>query len=65
MDILEQFIVFITADIGKLSFLLFFFGTIIIYVMTKRGSVLFLGFILSLIIGVGIGFYNGEIPINS
>jgi len=60
--LLETFTVWFTHNLGKLLALIGFAGTFIVYMMTHKGGVLFVGVIISLIAGglVGISetFFN-------
>jgi type IV secretory pathway VirB2 component (pilin) len=57
-----EFVTWLQGNLGKLLALLGFVGTFIVYMMTHRGSILFVGIIISLIAGgmVGISetFFN-------
>ena len=61
-DLFNTFSDWLTGNLGKLLALLGFAGTFIIYMMTHKGSVLFIGIVISLIAGgmVGISetFFN-------
>ena len=61
-DLLGTFTDWLTGNLGKLLALLGFAGTFIVYMMTHKGSVLFIGIVISLIAGgmVGISetFFN-------
>ena len=61
-DLFTTFSDWLTGNLGKLLALLGFAGTFIIYMMTHKGSVLFIGIVISLIAGgmVGISetFFN-------
>jgi len=50
-DLYTVFNDWLTGNLGKLLALLGFAGTVIIYMMTHKGSVLFIGIIISVIIG--------------
>lgn len=59
------FATWLSGNLGKLLALLGFAGTFIVYMMTHKGSVLFIGIVISLIAGgmVGISqtFFNAGI----
>lgn len=61
-DLLGTFITWMQGNLGKLLALLGFIGTFIIYLMTHKGSVLFIGIVISLIAGGLVGivgtFFN-------
>lgn len=61
-DLLGTFIDWLGGNLGKLLALLGFIGTFIIYLMTHKGSVLFIGIVISLIAGGLVGivatFFN-------
>jgi len=61
-DLFTTFGDWLSGNLGKLLALLGFAGTFIIYMMTHRGSVLFIGIVISLVAGgmVGISetFFN-------
>lgn len=61
-DLLVTFTDWLTGNLGKLLALLGFAGTFLVYMMTHKGSVLFIGIVISLIAGgmVGISetFFN-------
>ena len=61
-DLLGTFIGWLQGNLGKLLALLGFIGTFIIYLMTHKGSVLFIGIVISLIAGGLVGivgtFFN-------
>lgn len=61
-DLFNTFKDWLTGNLGKLLALLGFAGTFIIYMMTHKGSILFVGIVISLIAGglVGISetFFN-------
>lgn len=61
-DLLQTFITWLQGNLGKLLALLGFIGTFIIYLMTHKGSVLFVGIVISLIAGGMVGivgtFFN-------
>lgn len=61
-DLLGTFIEWLGGNLGKLLALLGFIGTFIIYLMTHKGSVLFIGIVISLIAGGLVGivatFFN-------
>jgi len=61
-DLFNTFTDWLTGNLGKLLALLGFAGTFIVYMMTHKGSVLFIGIVISLIAGgmVGISetFFN-------
>ena len=50
-QLLAQFETWLSGNLGKLLALLGFIGTFIIYLMTHKGSVLFVGIVISLIAG--------------
>lgn len=50
-QLLGQFESWLSGNLGKLLALLGFIGTFIIYLMTHKGSVLFIGIVISLIAG--------------
>jgi len=54
-DLLGTFITWLEGNLGKLLALLGFIGTFIIYLMTHKGSVLFIGIVISLIAGGLVG----------
>jgi hypothetical protein len=58
-DLLGTFEGWIGGSLGKLLALLGFIGTFIIYLMTHKGSVLFIGVVISLIAG-GIAGISGS-----
>jgi hypothetical protein len=51
----ETFSIWLSGNLGKLLALLGFAGTFLVYMMTHKGSVLFVGIIISLIAGGLIG----------
>jgi len=57
-DLLSTFINWLQGNLGKLLALLGFAGTFIIYLMTHKGSVLFIGIIISLIAGGIVGIVS-------
>lgn len=61
-ELLGTFIEWLQGNLGKLLALLGFIGTFIIYLMTHKGSVLFIGVVISLIAGGLVGivgtFFN-------
>jgi hypothetical protein len=61
-DLLTVFTEWMQGNLGKLLALLGFIGTFIIYLMTHKGSVLFVGVVISLIagglVGIVITFFN-------
>jgi hypothetical protein len=61
-DLLGTFTEWLTGNLGKLLALLGFAGTFLVYMMTHKGSVLFIGIVISLVAGgmVGISetFFN-------
>lgn len=61
-ELLGTFIDWLQGNLGKLLALLGFIGTFIIYLMTHKGSVLFIGIVISLIAGGLVGivgtFFN-------
>jgi type IV secretory pathway VirB2 component (pilin) len=61
-ELLGTFIEWLQGNLGKLLALLGFIGTFIIYLMTHKGSVLFIGIVISLIAGGLVGivgtFFN-------
>ena len=54
-DLLSQFTEWMRGNLGKLLALIGFIGTFVIYLMTHKGSVLFIGVIISLIAGGLVG----------
>lgn len=54
-DLFNTFKEWLSGSLGKLLALLGFIGTFIIYLMTHKGSVLFIGVIISLIAGGIVG----------
>jgi len=54
-DLFDTFSTWLSGSLGKLLALLGFAGTFIVYMMTHKGSVLFIGIIISLIAGGMIG----------
>jgi trbC/VIRB2 family len=54
-DLLKQFTEWMRGNLGKLLALIGFIGTFVIYLMTHKGSVLFIGVIISLIAGGLVG----------
>lgn len=61
-DLFDVFKEWLEGNLGKLLALIGFAGTVIVYMMTHKGSVLFIGIVITLIIGgmVGISqtFFN-------
>lgn len=61
-DLFDVFDEWLSGNLGKLLALIGFAGTFLVYMMTHKGSVLFIGIIISLIAGgiVGISdtFFN-------
>lgn len=61
-ELLGTFITWLQGNLGKLLALLGFIGTFIIYLMTHKGSVLFIGVVISLVAGGLVGivgtFFN-------
>lgn len=57
-DLLTTFIGWLEGNLGKLLALLGFIGTFIIYLMTHKGSVLFIGIVISLIAGGLVGIVS-------
>ena len=57
-DLLTTFIAWLEGNLGKLLALLGFIGTFIIYLMTHKGSVLFVGIVISLIAGGIVGIVD-------
>ena len=61
-DLLGTFIQWLTGNLGKTIALLGFIGTFVIYLFTHKGSVLFIGVLISLIAGGLVGivatFFN-------
>lgn len=61
-DLLGTFIQWLTGNLGKTIALLGFIGTFVIYLFTHKGSVLFIGILISLIAGGLVGivatFFN-------
>lgn len=61
-DLFNVFKSWLEGNLGKLLALIGFAGTVIVYMMTHKGSVLFIGIVITLIIGgmVGISqtFFN-------
>lgn len=54
-ELLGTFIDWLQGNLGKLLALLGFIGTFIIYLMTHKGSVLFIGVVISIIAGGLVG----------
>jgi len=54
-DLLGTFISWLTGNLGKTIALLGFIGTFVIYLFTHKGSVLFIGVLISLIAGGLVG----------
>lgn len=54
-ELLGTFITWLQGNLGKLLALLGFIGTFIIYLMTHKGSVLFIGVVISVIAGGMVG----------
>ena len=54
-DLLSQFTEWMRGNLGKLLALIGFIGTFVIYLMTHKGSVLFIGVIISRIAGGLVG----------
>jgi type IV secretory pathway VirB2 component (pilin) len=54
-DLFNTFSDWLTGNLGKLLALLGFAGTFIIYMMTHKGTVLFIGIVISLIAGGMVG----------
>lgn len=54
-ELLGTFITWLQGNLGKLLALLGFIGTFIIYLMTHKGSVLFIGVVISIIAGGLVG----------
>lgn len=54
-DLFEIFEKWLTGNLGKLLALLGFAGTFLVYMMTHKGSVLFIGIVISLIAGGMVG----------
>lgn len=54
-DLFDIFEEWLTGNLGKLLALLGFAGTFIVYMMTHKGSVLFIGIVISLIAGGMVG----------
>lgn len=50
-DLFTTFSTWLSGNLGKLLALLGFAGTFIVYMMTHKGSVLFIGIVISLIAG--------------
>jgi type IV secretory pathway VirB2 component (pilin) len=57
-QLLEKFVTWMQGNLGKLLALIGFIGTFIIYLMTHKGSVLFVGIIISLIAGGLVGIVS-------
>ena len=61
-DLFDVFEGWLEGNLGKLLALIGFAGTVIVYMMTHKGSVLFIGIVITLIVGgmVGISqtFFN-------
>lgn len=61
-DLFNVFKNWLEGNLGKLLALIGFAGTVIVYMMTHKGSVLFIGIVITLIVGgmVGISqtFFN-------
>ena len=56
--LLDNFASYIGGNSGKLLSLFGFMGTFIIYMMTHKGGVLFIGILLSLLFGAGLGMVD-------
>lgn len=54
-DLLQVFDDWLSGNLGKLLALIGFAGTFLVYMMTHKGSVLFIGVIISLIAGGLVG----------
>ncbi len=54
-DLLQVFDDWLSGNLGKLLALIGFAGTFLVYMMTHKGSVLFIGVIISLIAGGIVG----------
>lgn len=54
-DLFKIFEEWLTGNLGKLLALLGFAGTFIVYMMTHKGSVLFVGVVISLLAGGMVG----------
>jgi len=57
-DLLGTFVTWMQGNLGKLLALIGFIGTFIIYLMTHKGSVLFIGIVISLIAGGLVGIVS-------
>jgi type IV secretory pathway VirB2 component (pilin) len=57
-QLLNKFVTWMQGNLGKLLALIGFIGTFIIYLMTHKGSVLFVGIIISLIAGGLVGIVS-------
>ena len=61
-DLFDVFKEWLEGNLGKLLALIGFAGTVIVYMMTHKGSVLFIGVVITIIVGgmVGISqtFFN-------
>jgi type IV secretory pathway VirB2 component (pilin) len=57
-QLLGKFVTWMQGNLGKLLALIGFIGTFIIYLMTHKGSVLFVGIIISLIAGGLVGIVS-------
>lgn len=57
-DLLAVFIQWMQGNLGKLLALVGFIGTFVIYLMTHKGSVLFIGVIISIIAGGLVGIVS-------
>ena len=66
-DLFDVFSEWLTGNLGKLLALIGFAGTVIVYMMTHKGSVLFIGIVITLIVGgmVGISQTFFNVGINS
>ena len=59
-DLFTTFTNWLTGNLGKLLALLGFAGTFVVYMMTHRGSVLFIGLVISLIAGGMVGISESK-----
>jgi type IV secretory pathway VirB2 component (pilin) len=57
-DLLNVFVTWMNGNLGKMLALLGFIGTFVIYLMTHKGGVLFIGIIISLIAGGLVGIVS-------
>lgn len=57
-DLLNVFVTWMNGNLGKMLALLGFIGTFVIYLMTHKGGVLFIGIVISLIAGGLVGIVS-------